>query len=404
MDKLALILFFFSLFSIVTGVIFQLPVDINGINIYLFDIAACLTFIFTLFNIKRLKNIILNNQIVGIFGLFIFICLLSMFFSPINLTISKRLISALYIVRMLAYFSVYLSVINLLQRKILNSGKIIKYLSITGVILAIIGWLQYFLYPDLRNLFYLGWDPHYKRIFSTFFDPNYFGLMMVLTLITLFTWKESLRNTFQVAGWFILKGTPGRWILVGFIFFTLLFTYSRSSFMALLISVSYYMFIKKKIALLLILILIFFTGIFFLPRPAGAGTQLERIFSINERITSMYHGIQMILKHPVLGVGYNSLRYAKIQFGFIDPDQANIHSSAGIENSFIFVTATTGLIGLIIYLIILTKIYINANNFVRISLVAIFVHSLFLNSFFFPPVMMWFWIIAALDKEVKGYK
>lgn len=390
MDKLLRILFYFSLISIVCGVVIKLPIDVPSVNIYLFDIASIFTFLTCLFNINKFRYIIKHDPTTRYFGIFILICLVSIILTPIKLTLSERLISSLYIVRLIIYFSIYLSVNYLLKIKILTNEKIIKYLSITGILLAIVGWLQYFFYPDLRNLFYLGWDPHYKRIFSTIFDPNYLGLILVLTTLTLFEFKKSIVNI---------------WVFRVFIFSTLLFTYSRSSYVSLIISALYYSIIRKKSVVIILVIATFISTIFFLPRPGGEGVKLERIFSINERITSMNEGIRLFTDHPLIGIGFNTLKYAKIQYGFITPNTIDNHSSTGIENSFIFVIATVGLLGFLFYLILLYQIFITGADIVKISLIATVVHSLFLNSLFFPPIMIWIWIIAGTGRGIlKDYK
>ncbi len=390
MDKLLSILFYFSLISIACGVVIKLPIDVPSVNIYLFDIAAISTFLTSLLNFNKFRYIIKHDPIIRYFGIFILICFVSIILSPIKLTLSDKLISSLYIVRLIIYFSIYLSVIYLLKVKILTREKIIKYLSITGIILAVAGWIQYFFYPDLRNLFYLGWDPHYKRIFSTIFDPNYLGLIFVLTTIALFEFKKSTMNI---------------WALRIFIFITLLFTYSRSSYVSLIISAFYYSITRKKSVAIILVIAAFISTIFFLPRRGGEGVKLERIFSINERITSMNEGIRLFTDHPLIGVGFNTLKYAKIQYGFIIPNTIDNHSSTGIENSFIFVAATAGLLGLIIYFILLYKIFITGADIVKISLIAVVVHGLFMNSLFFPPVMIWIWIIAGTGSGIlKDYK
>lgn len=390
MDRLLRTLFYFSLISIVCGVVIKLPIELPFVNIYLFDIASIITFITILFNIHKFRFIIKHDPIFRYFGIFILICFVSIILSPIKLTLSDKLISSLYIVRLIIYFSIYLSVSYLLRVKIITRGKIIKYLSVTGILLAIVGWLQYFLYPDLRNLFYLGWDPHYKRIFSTFFDPNYLGLIFVLTIITLFEFNKSIVSI---------------WGLRIFTFITLLFTYSRSSYVSLIISAFYYSITRKKSVAIILVITAFISTIFFLPRPGGEGVKLERIFSINERITSMNEGIRLFTDHPLIGVGFNTLRYAKIQYGFTRPNSIDNHSSTGIENSFIFVASSTGLAGLLFYLIWLYQIFIRGADMVKISLIAVVVHSLFINSLFFPPVMIWIWIIAGTGSGIlKDYK
>ena len=57
-----------------------------------------------------------------------------------------------------------------------------------------------FVYPDLRNLWYLGWDPHYYRVFATLLDPNYVGILLVLTI---FVWIYIWVNNKKLRIWFV---------------------------------------------------------------------------------------------------------------------------------------------------------------------------------------------------------
>lgn len=307
------------------------------------------------------------------------ISFLSLTFTSLDLGISERIISSLYLIRFAAYFSVYLTVAYLLKQRIMKKELMVKSLIWAGIIMAALGWLQYFLYPDLRNLFYLGWDPHYKRIFSTLLDPNFFGLMMALVFILL------------------IASTTSSILIKIMIFATLLFTYSRSSFLSFILSIIYYSLAKRKYSLIVIVIIILGFGTILLPRPGGEGVKLERIFSLEERITSMKQGLEIFSDHPILGVGFNTLRYAKEEYGYLSSDWQTNHAGAGVENSFIFLAAATGSLGLISYILFLTYVFQKMSLIGRTTLVAIIVHSFFLNSLFFPPLMIWFWILTAME-------
>lgn len=387
-------LFYLTLFSVILGPAVSLSLGIPAVNIYLTDILVGSLTIFWLLNIRKLIPLLKQNKIFHYFSFFVLAALISLFLSPIPLTFSERSISFLYLIRFTAYFSLYPTVLYLLQSKNIKTNNLINSLGLAGIGLAIFGWLGYFLYPDLRNLYYLGWDPHYKRIFGSFFDPNYFGLMMVLSLIILFTWKESLRNTFQVAEW-----TSGRWILIILTFISLMFTYSRSSYFALLATIFFYSIFKKKYILIGGAFIILIFSALILPRPGGVGVQLERIFSIEQRIENWKEGFKIFTDYPILGIGFNSVRYAKKQYGLGGEDLLVSHSGAGFDNSFLFVGVTTGLIGLLCYFFLLKQIYNSSGLLLKTSLIAIIVHSFFLNSLFFPWVMLWLWTIIGIKRQ-----
>lgn len=313
------------------------------------------------------------------FYFFITLAVLSLLVSPIPLNSVQKLISSLYILRLAIYPFIYLSAVSLLEMKFISKKTVTRGLIVSGIILAVIGWLQYFLYPDLRNLFYLGWDPHLKRIFSAFFDPNYFGLILVFALITTF---------------FHLKSNRLYWPIQIFILITLLFTYSRSSYLALFAALLFYAIKIKKVILPIITILIVGFSLILLPRPKESeGVKLERIFSLKERLASWNKGLVLTAKYPFLGVGFNAIRYTQNE---ITRDDIPNHSGSGFDNSFIFAAATTGLSGLILYLLFLLQLYRKVAFPGKVIIISTVIHSLFLNSLFFPWVIIWLWMTAAV--------
>ena len=166
-------------------------------------------------------------------------------------------------------------------------------------------------------------------------------------------------------------------------FVALLLTYSRSSYLAFLVIIVFHL--RRRKLLLLVACSLWLVALLSLPRPGGEGVKLERLFSITNRLDSMQQGLRLFTQHPVFGVGFNLLRY----------QQNNLvsHSGAGIYNSFIFLLATTGLPGLLAYLWLLKR-QLKSNAY---FLVPILVHSLFNNTLFYAPVMLWLWLLLASD-------
>ncbi|MBI4991232.1 hypothetical protein HZB96_04020 [Candidatus Gottesmanbacteria bacterium] len=179
-NKFLKYLFYLTLFSIILGPVAALPLGILQVNIYFTDIVVGLISLIWIIRLKGTIKLIRSDKIASYFCIFVAVAIISLIFSPINLNINEKLISSLYIIRLFSYFFVYLTVRYLTDSSTIGGVHsdtpevFLRLLTFAGVILAVIGWLGYFLYPDLRNLYYLGWDPHYKRIFSSFFDPNYF--------------------------------------------------------------------------------------------------------------------------------------------------------------------------------------------------------------------------------------
>jgi hypothetical protein len=265
------------------------------------------------------------------------------------------LIASLYLLRFFSYSL-------LLNLKI--KPKYLLWLS-SGI--ATLGLLQYIFLPDTRFLASLNWDDHYYRLISTLFDPNFTGIILVLGLIlTLFK--------FPRVWWLYLIQVPA-----------LLLTYSRSSYLALFAAGFYLAVVKKKMKFFLLGFGILCLMLLALPRPGGEGVKLERLFSVTSRLDNYQEGIKLWLKHPVFGLGFNNLRAVRADL--------ISHAAGGLDSSLLFVLATTGIIGLAAYFNLLKCLW-EKNLLLRVSLVALLVHSLFVNSLFYPWVMIWLWSIV----------
>jgi hypothetical protein len=71
-------------------------------------------------------------------------------------------------------------------------------------------------------------------------------------------------------------------------------------------------------------------------------------------------------------------------------------AAAGMDSSLLFVAATTGIIGAAAYIYLLFSMIRNGkkSRFYIASFAALLVHSLFVNSLFYPWVMIWMWILT----------
>lgn len=270
----------------------------------------------------------------------------------------------LYLLRWVAYAGVCFLIKDLMESKSLKVSSLKKGLIWAGIASGFLGLLQYFVYPDLRNLSYLGYDPHKFRAFGTFFDPNFLGIILVLTIILVI---NEQRKKLVVLG--------GLGILVSYIALTL--TYSRSSYLAYFISMSMMAFFLKSWKWWLIMILIGITTIIFLPQPVGSvGVQLQREETITSRIENWKQSLLIFKDHPVTGIGIKSVR---------------------ADSSFLFILATTGIFGFLSYLGILGTIWKKGSLVIKASLAAVAIHSFFNNTLFYPWVMLWLWMIIGTD-------
>lgn len=275
----------------------------------------------------------------------------------------------------------------------------------SGVVMALLGLVQYMWYPDLRNLAYLGWDPHYQRLFSTLFDPNFTGIILAFTALTLLSWcTQKKRNMWWLSGVMVTLTS-------------LILTYSRSSLIAFFVGLVVWGIYTKRKALVGGLVVLVAIALLVLP-STGEGRNLFRTVSAYARIGSMERAISLIREKPLTGHGFNILRFVARDRSWIDESVAPSRAGAGLDTSLFFVGATTGVIGMVIYGWLLARLFQlglvglrgkeqtkeEAATYIAI-LSAAFIHSLFINSLFYPWVMMWLWIATGtLEQRVTAGK
>lgn len=304
-------------------------------------------------------------------------------------------ISLLYPLRLLMYLALYSIVIRLNK----NEKPFVAHaLTFAGSAIVLLGLIQYLFYPALKNLYYLGWDDHLYRLFSTFLDPNFAGAFFAL--FALFILERFLESPMMVRK--VSYAVIGVLSIVA-----LLLTYSRTGFIMLLIGLGVYLFsfVSKKITLLALILCI---GLFLLT----ANTKLEglnpfRIASTEARLESAQIALHIIAKHPIFGVGFNAYRYAQVTMGYRSENpKFPSHSDATTDNSYLFVLATTGIIGFGFFIIFLLRFLktlkgdADANISFAKSLFAgimsILVGSFFINALFYPMLLGWLAVHAGL--------
>jgi O-antigen ligase len=164
---------------------------------------------------------------------------------------------------------------------------------------------------------------------------------------------------------------------------------------------------KKFIALILLLAML---SVFMLPKSFQTeGTNFLRAASSEARISTTREVLKVIKESPVYGVGFNAYRYAENRLGLIGgPNWQVSHGGAGTDNSFLFILATTGVVGLIAYLYLLSKIIglgiLNRKKskyavILVSSLLGLIVSSLFINSLFYVLILEWIWIMAGFTEN-----
>lgn len=299
--------------------------------------------------------------------------------------LKNSVIGLLYLLRLVSYSAMFLAIWNYcLQRKNFIK-KIIDYLIVVSLFEAVFGWIQYVLYPDIRTFTIWGWDDHLFRIVGTLIDPTFTAILLVFgVILSLIQYQKTKNKKFIV---FLIP-----------ILLALYFTYSRSGYISLIVGVLTYLSIQKKIKIAFIVIPLFLLGIIFLPRPSSEGAHLERTFSINAKIVNYFETVKIFAKNPIFGIGYNNLCFAR-QYYFNETNMDS-HSCSGTDSGILLILATSGIVGFIIFSSFIYMVFKELKkNYLGIIFIscfsALFVHSQFSNSIFYPWVLGYFAFLTA---------
>jgi O-antigen ligase len=363
----------------------------NEITISVIDILVGVLFFFTIFDLLCEKKLPVFGKP---FFIFFSLGILSLIANAYWLTFFQLFSSFLYLLRFIVYVSIALNIKKILEKKLLYFC-----LFSSGILFIVFGFIQFFFYPNLINLYYLGWDTHWYRLFSTFFDPNFAGIFICLFLLfALYVLLNTRKHIFI----FPLG------ILIFISLVALLLTFSRSAILSLAVGIiTYIVCFKKSRNAGLILLISICIGVIIITYnyKATEGTKLFRISSTTSRFSSFEESLFIFQKHPLLGVGFDTYRYAQYRYGFAKhTNWETSHSGAGVENSFLFILVTTGILGFLSFCYFLYRIFqymIREQKnmyatFVIASFLSVICNSFFVNTFFYPSIMLWLWSIFSL--------
>lgn len=324
--------------------------EISGLPFFIHDL---LVLLIIAFNLKTLTLVTLNTGL-KLFGVGLMFGWVNALF---NYPVAELLVPALYTLRLLSYLCLYLIIKN---KQIMISSNVFK---ISGLIMITLGLVQYFLMPDMRWAQYLGWDDHLSRLTLPHYDPTFTGVMLALALLSLVPICLH-QKTFNL-------------MLASFYSLSILLSYSRSVWLSLVMTGFY--FIKNKI-MLLAAVLVMILAITALPERFGEGTNLLRTYSISSRFESDLGYIKKYGWSLLIGRGLNSL--------ILDQEAASLPNHAtGPNNSYLYILATTGLVGLVGWGMFMSSLYLGSSH--RPMLVFFFIASLFNNVMFYPFALLW---------------
>jgi hypothetical protein len=353
-----------------------------GLSVYLFDLAMVLVAIRIVFDRTTRNNLPTKPFFFPLLS-FLGILGISLAVNLWRLTPYQAGHSSLYLVRLILYAVTYFWASDTLARI-----SWLKFLAVFGTAISLLGLLLLLLMPDQRLLSYLGYDPHYHRLVSSYLDPNFSGLIIVLTLILL-----SVYPGFSAQPWRIL--------FLGINFTALILTYSRSSYLALIVAAVIYSVMRRRFLapVFLVLVIAVFAMI---PKENYISLDLFRIETLVARWGNLLSGWRYFLSAPLFGLGFNTLRFTvapKESLVTIIPSRA----LSGFDNSFIFLLVTSGVMGLFFYIKLVIAVFQSVivkhkrkgpeGALIIPTFGALFCHALAVNSLFYPPVFLWTMIL-----------
>jgi len=268
----------------------------------------------------------------------------------------------------------------------------------------ILGIAQYLMFPDARWLYYLGWDDHLNRAFGTLLDPGYFGLLM--SLGALIIWSDIADQKFSSLNW--QAKSRAMVVLAGFILLLAL-SFSRASYLAYLAGVAVLAWKFRQRTLLLGIPLLLLALVLVPKDGGGEGQKLLRTASIEQRTeTTAKHWWQYRRRQQwLIGQGWY------YQLSTNNTSQNNLklpqHAST-VDTAYLHLLFSSGVIGLTLWLILIIiwwQIF-RDNPVVLAGLTAVLTHSLFSPAMFYP----WVWLAMGVlilsqinisKKEDKNY-
>lgn len=370
-------LLFFLIFCLSIGQLQRINLLDNQIHLYFHDIFLILFvtfgFIKQIGSKQKIKKYLRDS--VPFLPL-ILVGILSLIYGFWNYTPTQNFVGLSYLIRLILLFAFF---VQIKQSKL---SDITPHWKMFCILVLIMSYLQYFFYPNFWPLVYLGWDPHMYRVVGTFFDPTIAGTIFIFLSYTLY---------------FRFKKMGDKKLLLGvLLFLPLIFlTYSRITYITFTLSLSYYLISTKNIRYLIMGVTAFGIILFILPRPEGEGVRLERVFSIQSRMSENSRGMDIYHDNPALGVGFNRIAYVKDKLGMVTDGNA----SAGFPSSFVTTFVSMGSAGALALIALFYLLYKHTLLEGRTLVVALFVASILENVFFVGFVF----IVFALSYKITAH-
>ena len=371
-------------------------VELGGISFLLLDLIAPAVLMLWLTRKFLAKEKIELDAVTGSLLIFWAVGILSLLLGSAGLASADFKLALLYFLRFVGISGLIFVARDLTKKE---TEQVFLTLILGGILFAVAGFVLFQILPDFTKagLTELGWDPHVGRLTSTFLDPNFAAGAFAFLLALL-------------GGRFLREKNSGRQVLIltsaGIFGAALLLTFSRSGLLALGVS-GLVLGIFGNRRILLAGILVAMLGVAGSPRLAervgefsqsveSLGTASQQVLdpTAQLRVNSWNEGWRIFAEKPLLGVGFGAYKFHQ------NFSAADSHAATGSDASLLNVAATTGISGLAIFGIFLWNLaaaHFRAKNWGFLAACAgLLVHSIFVNSLFFAPLALIFFVSAGL--------
>lgn len=371
-----LLQFTFLLFSL--GQLARISFPDQPVFFYLYEVF--LAFVTVILVIRFQKKPLETSTWVPVL-LFFGYLFLSFFLSLWEYSFEQNIVAFLYFLRLMSYVIFFMYVRFFFRQY--SSGWTQTILTMTTGWIILSSFIQYFLYANLGNLAYLGWDPHLYRVVGLFFDPPITISVFVLLIL------------YFVSGYVSTKRRLIFLLIIPLVILSFL-TYSRGGYLGM--GAVFLMFVlrNRNWKVLILLVAILAGGLLLVPKGTSEGINLLRTTSISARFKDYEKAIQIWKTHPIVGIGYNHIRYEKDVweeepiYGPYNPS----HGSASFHSSFLVILVTGGIIGLLLYLGMIVY-FARISDFMLYSTVYLSIISLFDNVLLHPMILFLLFFLEA---------
>lgn len=316
-----------------------------------------------------------------------------------RLTAGQLTLSLAYLARWLAYFGIYLTVLNTARDD--DAGALWATLERMVLAFATFGIVQAVFLPGFAQRVFpeaadtMGWDQQSHRLVSTLLDPNFAGGLILLPLLV---YLGRLACGDRLRPWKPLV-----------LLTALVLTFSRSSVLGLIVGGTIILAargLSKRVLRLGGVALV--AALPFAPLVLRFGSEYNK-FSIDgsamQRTVGWLRALTVLADHPVFGVGFNTYGFVQKAYGW----EILGRDGFAVDGGLLFVAVMTGLTGLLMYLLMFGLFVRRCRRLWRdvgadpvsrgtalgaaAGAVAICVHSFFVNSLLLPFIMEPMWVL-----------